>query len=150
MRVVIQRVLKAAVTVDGREIARIGTGLLVLLGVETGDDAGDVDWLCAKTAKLRIFGDSEGKMNLSVVEAAGEVMVLSQFTLHASTKKGSRPSFIRAAVPAVSEPLYEAFCRRMAVESGKPIASGVFGADMKVALTNDGPVTIVIDSRSRE
>jgi D-tyrosyl-tRNA(Tyr) deacylase len=150
MRVVIQRVLEAAVTVDGREIARIGAGLLVLLGVETGDDAGDVDWLCAKAAKLRIFGDSEGKMNLSVVEAAGEVMVLSQFTLHASTKKGSRPSFIRAAAPAVSEPLYEAFCRRMTEESGKPVASGVFGADMKVALVNDGPVTILIDSRSRE
>jgi D-tyrosyl-tRNA(Tyr) deacylase len=150
MRVVIQRVLEASVTVDGREIARIGAGLLVLLVVETGDDAGDVDWLCAKTAKLRVFADSEGKMNLSVVEAGGEVMVLSQFTLHASTQKGNRPSFIRAAVPAISEPLYEAFCRRMTEESGKPVASGVFGADMKVALLNDGPVTIVIDSRSRE
>jgi D-tyrosyl-tRNA(Tyr) deacylase len=150
MRAVIQRVMEAAVVVDGREISRIGAGLLVLLGVEVGDTAADVAWLSAKAAKIRLFADAEGKMNLTVAEAGGEGMVVSQFTLHASTKKGNRPSFIRSAAAAVSEPLYAAFCAAMEVATGKPVARGIFGADMKVALVNDGPVTIVIDSRARE
>ena len=150
MRAVIQRVLEASVTIDGHVFSRIGPGLLVLLGIEEIDDATDVEWLSGKIAKMRIFGDAEGKMNLSVAETGGEVLVVSQFTLHASTKKGNRPSFIRAAVPAYSEPLYEAFCAAMERETGKPTACGVFGGDMKIALINDGPVTIIIDSRARE
>jgi D-tyrosyl-tRNA(Tyr) deacylase len=150
MRAVIQRVLEAAVTVDGHEISRIGPGLLVLLGVAEGDAAADVAWLGAKTAKMRIFHDSTGKMNLSVVETGGEVLVASQFTLHASTQKGNRPSFMRAAAPAVSEPLYEEFCAVMAAHTGKPVACGLFGGNMKISLVNDGPVTIVIDTRLRE
>jgi D-tyrosyl-tRNA(Tyr) deacylase len=150
MRAVIQRVIEASVTIDGETISRIGPGLLLLLGVEEIDDAMDVGWLAGKIARMRIFGDAEGKMNLSVAETGGEVMVVSQFTLHASTKKGNRPSFIRAAAPAHSEPLYEAFCAAMERETGKPVARGVFGGDMKIALVNDGPVTIVIDSRARE
>lgn len=150
MRAVIQRVLEASVTIEGRVCSRIGPGLLVLLGIEEVDDATDVDWLAGKIAKMRIFGDPDGKMNLSVAETGGDVLVVSQFTLHASTKKGNRPSFIRAAPPSHSEPLYEAFCAAMEQETGKPAARGVFGGDMKIALVNDGPVTIVIDSRARE
>jgi len=150
MRAVIQRTLEASVAINGEIISRIGPGLLVLLGVEEIDDATDVEWLAGKIAKMRIFGDAEGKMNLSVAETGGEVMVVSQFTLHASTKKGNRPSFIRAAAPARSEPLYEAFCAAIGRETGRPAARGVFGGDMKIALVNDGPVTIVIDSRARE
>jgi D-aminoacyl-tRNA deacylase len=150
MRVVMQRVAEAAVTIDGKEVSRIGHGLMVLLGIEDADDGSDVEWLTGKIAKMRIFSDSEGKMNLSVVETGGEVLVVSQFTLHASTKKGNRPSFIRAAAPGHSEPLYEEFCASMEREIGKSVGRGVFGGDMKVALINDGPVTIVIDSRSRE
>jgi D-tyrosyl-tRNA(Tyr) deacylase len=150
MRAVIQRVLESAVAIDGQTVSRIGPGLLVLLGVEEGDTSADVQWLAAKTAKMRIFPDAEGKMNLSVAETGGGVMVVRQFTLHASTKKGNRPSFIRAAAPAVSEPLYEAFCATMETETGRPVSRGVFAADMKVSLVNDGPVTIVIDTRSRE
>lgn len=150
MRAVIQRVLEASVSINGRVISRIGPGLLVLLGVEEADAAGDVDWLCGKIARMRIFSDTEGKMNLSVVDCGGEILVVSQFTLHASTQKGNRPSFIRAARPTHSEPLYESFCAVMERETGKPVARGVFGGDMQVALTNDGPVTIVIDSRARE
>lgn len=150
MRAVIQRVLEASVTIDEQEVSRIGLGLLVLLGVEEADDATDVDWLVAKTAKMRIFGDAEGKMNLSVTETGADVLVVSQFTLHASTKKGNRPSFIRAAAPGHSEPLYQAFCAAMTRETGKPTGRGVFGGDMKISLVNDGPVTIVIDSRARE
>lgn len=150
MRAVIQRVLEASVSINGRVISRIGPGLLVLLGVEEADAAGDVDWLCGKIARMRIFSDTEGKMNLSVVDCGGEILVVSQFTLHASTQKGNRPSFIRAARPTHSEPLYQSFCAVMEQETGKPVARGVFGGDMQVALTNDGPVTIVIDSRARE
>lgn len=150
MRAVIQRVSEAAVTIDGEIVSRIGTGLLVLLGVEEIDDATDIDWLSGKIARMRIFSDAEGKMNLSLVETGGDVLVVSQFTLHASTKKGNRPSFIRAAVPTHSEPLYEKFCTAMEREIGKPAASGVFGGDMKISLINDGPVTIMIDSRARE
>ncbi len=136
--------------IDGRTISQIGPGLLVLLGIEEADDASDIEWLSAKTAKMRIFGDDDGKMNLSVTETGGEVLVVSQFTLHASTKKGNRPSFIRAAAPEHSEPLYEAFCSAMEREIGKPTGRGVFGGDMKISLVNNGPVTIVIDSRARE
>ncbi len=150
MRAVIQRVLEASVTIDDETISRIGPGLLVLLGVEEIDDANDVDWLSAKIAKMRIFSDADDKMNLSVTESGGAVLVVSQFTLHASTKKGNRPSFLRAAAPDHSEPLYEAFCAAMQREIGNPVGRGVFGGDMKVALVNDGPVTIVIDSRARE
>ena len=150
MRAVIQRTLEASVTIDGKTVSRIGRGLLILLGVEEIDDASDVEWLAGKIAKMRIFADADDKMNLSVVESGGEVLVVSQFTLHASTKKGNRPSFIRAAAPAISEPLYEEFRAAMERETGKPTVCGVFGADMKVSLVNDGPVTIVIDSRARE
>jgi D-tyrosyl-tRNA(Tyr) deacylase len=150
MRAVIQRVSEASVMIDGIITANIGPGLLVLLGVEEIDDASDVDWLCGKIARMRIFQDADGKMNLAVVESGGEVLVVSQFTLHASTKKGNRPSFIRAAPPLHSEPLYEAFCAAMERETAKTTARGVFGGDMKISLVNDGPVTIVIDSRDRE
>jgi D-tyrosyl-tRNA(Tyr) deacylase len=150
MRAVIQRVSEASVGVGGEVVAAIGPGLLVLLGVEEGDGPEDVAWLVPKVVKMRIFGDGEGKMNLSLVETGGDALVVSQFTLHASTKKGNRPSFIRAAAPACSEPLYEAFCREMEAHLGKPVGRGVFGAEMRVALVNDGPVTITIDSRRRE
>jgi D-tyrosyl-tRNA(Tyr) deacylase len=150
MRAVIQRVLEAAVTIDGETVSKIGPGLLILLGVEEIDDSSDVEWLSAKIAKMRIFSDSEGKMNLAVTDISGEILVVSQFTLHASTKKGNRPSFIRAAAPGHSEPLYEEICEAMERETGKPAARGVFGGDMKISLVNDGPVTIVIDSRARE
>lgn len=150
MRAVIQRVIEASVTIDGALVSRIGPGLLVLLGVEEIDESSDVEWLAAKTAKMRIFSDAEGKMNLAVAETGGEVLVVSQFTLHASTKKGNRPSFIRAAVPAISEPLYEEFCSAMEGKIGKSVSRGVFGGDMKISLVNDGPVTIVIDSRAKE
>jgi D-tyrosyl-tRNA(Tyr) deacylase len=150
MRALIQRVSEASVSIDGKVTARIGPGLLVLLGVEEIDDNSDVEWLCGKIIRMRIFPDDEGKMNLSVMESGGEVMVVSQFTLHASTKKGNRPSFIRAAPPAHSEPLYEAFCTAIERDTGKPAARGIFGADMKISLINDGPVTIMLDSRARE
>lgn len=150
MRAVIQRVLESSVKIDGRTVAEIGPGLMILLGIEEADEASDVEWLAGKIARMRIFADDEGKMNRSVIESGGGVIVVSQFTLHASTKKGNRPSFIRAAEPARSEPLYEEFCRAMERETGGPVGRGEFGADMKVALVNDGPVTIVIDSRARE
>ena len=150
MRTVIQRVLEASVTVDGRMVSRIGPGLLVLLGVESADDRPDVDWLAGKIAKMRIFPDGDGKMNLAVTDVGGEVLVVSQFTLHAATQKGNRPSFIRAAGPNHSEPLYEAFCEAISRETGRTAGRGVFGADMKIHLVNDGPVTIVMDSRARE
>ena len=150
MRAVIQRTLESSVTIDGIVVSSIGKGLMILLGIEEIDDASDVEWLGGKISKMRIFADPEDKMNLSVTDIGGEILVVSQFTLHASTKKGNRPSFIRAAAPGHSEPLYEAFCAAMEKEIGKPVARGVFGGDMKVALVNDGPVTIVIDSRARE
>ena len=150
MRAVIQRVLEASVEIDGRIISRIGGGLLVLLGVEHGDTADDVAWLSGKVARLRIFSDPDGKMNQSVTEADGEIIVVSQFTLHASTKKGNRPSFLKSAAPTISEPLYEEFCTALEHETAKPVGRGIFGADMKVTLVNDGPVTILIDSRARE
>lgn len=150
MRVVIQRVSEAAVAVDGQEISRIGGGLLVLLGVAEVDESTDAAWLAGKIAAMRIFGDDDGKMNLSLRETGGDALVISQFTLHAATRKGNRPSFIRAARPELAEPLYEEFCRLLEGEIGKAVGRGVFGADMKVSLLNDGPVTLVIDSRVRE
>lgn len=150
MRAIVQRVLEASVTVDEQEVSRIGPGLLILLGIEEGDQAEDVIWLAAKLSRMRIFSDDEGKMNCSLLDGGGEAIVVSQFTLHASTKKGNRPSFLRAAPPSISEPLYENFCSAMEVEIGKPVGRGIFGADMKVALVNGGPVTIFIDSRNRE
>lgn len=150
MRVVIQRVSEASVTIEGREKDRIGAGQLVLLGIEEADEVEDIDWLCRKLTQLRIFGDAEGLMNLSIQDIAGEFMVISQFTLHASTKKGNRPSFIRAARPDKAIPLYEQFVKKLAEVSGLRVATGEFGADMKVKLVNDGPVTIIIDSRVKE
>lgn len=150
MRAVIQRVLEASVAVEGNQISKIGPGLLVLLGIEEGDGESDVSWLAGKIARMRIFSDDEGKMNLSVVDVVGQIIVVSQFTLHASTKKGNRPSFLQAAAPTVSEPLYGEFCVALEGETGQVVGRGIFGADMKVALVNDGPVTILIDSRARE
>ncbi len=150
MRAVIQRVLEASVTVGGETISKIGPGLLVLVGVEDGDSTDDAAWLAGKIVRMRIFADHQGKMNRSVSEAGGGIIAVSQFTLHASTKKGNRPSFLRAADPAISEPLYREFCGLLEKESGGPVGRGIFGADMKVALVNDGPVTIVIDSQTRE
>lgn len=150
MRVVIQRVSEASVTIDGTVKSAIGWGLLVLLGIEHEDTEEDIAWLCKKIVQLRIFGDEDGKMNRSVQDTAGEILVISQFTLHASTKKGNRPSYIKAARPEVAIPLYERFLDQLSIALGKPVGSGAFGADMKVRLLNDGPVTIWIDSRQRE
>lgn len=150
MRAVIQRVSHASVTIDGSIKSEIGKGLLVLLGVEDADGPEDIEWLTKKIAQLRIFDDADGLMNLSVQDINGQVIVVSQFTLHASTKKGNRPSFIRAARPEVAIPLYEKFVDVLRTTSGLEVLTGEFGADMKVALLNDGPVTIVMDSKSKE
>jgi D-aminoacyl-tRNA deacylase len=150
MRALLQRVSSASVSVDGKIIASIPHGLLILLGIEEADDSSDIDWLCGKISRLRIFEDEEGKMNRSIQDNGGDVIVVSQFTLHASTKKGNRPSFLKAAPPAISEPLYNTFCKALEAELGKTIGRGIFGANMQVTLTNDGPVTIWIDSRDKE
>lgn len=150
MRVVIQRVSEASVTIDGNVKSAIGDGLLVLLGIEHEDEQDDINWLCKKIVQLRIFGDEEGKMNRSVLDINGDILVISQFTLHASTKKGNRPSYIKAARPEVAISLYERFLDQLSLSLGKPVGSGEFGADMKIRLLNDGPVTIWIDSRNRE
>ena len=150
MRALLQRVSSASVTIDGTIHSAIGAGLLILVGIEEPDTADDIAWLAGKIARMRIFGDVAGHMNLSLQETGGEALVVSQFTLHASTKKGNRPSFIRAARPEQAIPAYESFCAALTVELGRAVKTGVFGADMKVALTNDGPVTIWIDSRARE
>ncbi len=150
MRAVIQRVSSSSVAIDGETVASIGPGLLILLGIEEGDGMDDIAWLAPKIARMRIFPDEAGLMNLSLADCGGEVIVVSQFTLHASTKKGNRPSFIRAARPESSQPLYEEFCSALSTELGKEVGRGRFGADMKVALVNDGPVTIVIDTKARE
>jgi D-tyrosyl-tRNA(Tyr) deacylase len=150
MRAVIQRVSEASVTIGGDVVGRIGTGLLVLVGVEVGDTPADADWLAGKVTQMRIFPDEAGKMNRSVAEAAGGLLVISQFTLIASTAKGNRPSFIEAARPEEALPLYERFLAAVESQAGRRPERGVFAADMKVALVNDGPVTIVIDSRRRE
>lgn len=150
MRVVIQRVSEAAVTIEAVEKSRIKWGLLILLGIESDDSTEDIEWLCKKVAALRIFSDEGGLMNLSVQDIEGDIMVISQFTLYASTKKGNRPSFIRAARPEQAIPLYEQFIEKLKEESHRPVLTGAFGADMKVSLLNDGPVTILIDSKNRE
>ena len=150
MKVVIQRVSQASVTVDANIVADIQKGLLVLVGIEDADTQEDIDWLCQKTANLRIFGDENDVMNLSVKEINGEIIVVSQFTLQASTKKGNRPSYIKASKPEIAIPMYENFVQKMENELGKKVQTGIFGADMKVLLLNDGPVTIVIDSKNRE
>jgi D-tyrosyl-tRNA(Tyr) deacylase len=150
MRLVLQRVSSASVTVDGALTGQIGPGLLILAGIEHDDTSDDLAWLVSKVTQMRIFADAEGKMNLSVKDSGGDLLVVSQFTLHASTKKGNRPSFIRAARPETAIPLYEQFLALLEAEMGKPVARGIFGADMQVALVNDGPVTICIDSRAKE
>lgn len=150
MRAVIQRVSRASVTVDGSVTGSIQTGLLVLLGIEDADNAGDITWLSNKIVNLRIFNDEDGVMNRSVKEVNGDILLVSQFTLHASTKKGNRPSYIRASKPEIAIPLYEQTISILAADMGKTIATGIFGADMKVDLLNDGPVTIIIDTKSKE
>lgn len=150
MRVLIQRVKEASVTVDDKVISLINNGLLVFIGVTDDDSRDDILWLTKKIANLRIFDDDNGVMNLSVIESGGEILAVSQFTLMASTKKGNRPSYIKAAKPEISIPLYEEFCSEMELAVNKPIQRGVFGADMKVRLLNDGPVTIFIDSKNKE
>ena len=149
MRALLQRVSEASVVIGGERISEIGPGFLILLGIGDGDDGADIAWLCGKIARMRIFADEEGKMNRSILDTGGSVLGVSQFTLHASTKKGNRPSFINAAPPELSEPLYGKFCEALSSELGKAVARGVFGADMQVSLTNDGPVTIWLDSRDR-
>ena len=149
MRTVIQRVSHASVTIDSKVESSIGTGLLVLVGIGDDDTREDIDWLVRKIAAMRLFDDSEGVMNLSVTDVDGEVLVVSQFTLMASCRKGNRPSYIKAAAPGFSIPMYEMFCESMSDAIGKPVATGEFGADMKVELLNDGPVTIVLDSKNR-
>lgn len=150
MRLVIQRVREAAVDIAGKRVAEIGPGLMVLVGVENGDTEEDARWLAAKTAALRIFDDASGVMNRSVVEAGGGLLAVSQFTLTASTRKGNRPSYIRAAGHELAVPLYEHYCELLAEAAGRPVERGVFGADMQVSLINDGPVTIIIDSHLKE
>ena len=150
MRAVVQRVSEASVAIAGQTRAAIKTGLLVLLGIEDTDTAEDIEWLSGKIVRLRVFPDDQGVMNRSVQEVGGDLLVVSQFTLFASTKKGNRPSYIRAAKPERAIPLYEAFVRRLAADFGKSVQTGEFGADMKVHLVNDGPVTIVMDTKVRE
>ncbi len=150
MRAVVQRVSRASVTVEGEKVSEIKNGLLVLLGVENADNQEDIVWLSKKIVNLRIFNDHEGVMNRSLIDQNGDIIVVSQFTLHASTKKGNRPSYIKAAKPPIAIPLYEQLVSQIGRDLGKSVGTGVFGADMKVELLNDGPVTIVIDSKNRE
>ena len=150
MRALIQRVTEASISIESEPYSKIGTGFLILLGIESDDTEEDVLWLKGKVAKIRIFDDGAGQMNLSLSDINGEMMVVSQFTLHANTKKGNRPSFIKAARPEHAIPLYEKFISVMEKQIGKPVSTGKFGASMQVSLTNDGPVTIWIDSRNRE
>jgi D-tyrosyl-tRNA(Tyr) deacylase len=150
MRILLQRVSRASVTIAGEVRGQIDRGLLILLGIEEEDNHSDIDWLCNKLGKLRIFSDDEGKMNLSIVDVGGELLVVSQFTLYASTKKGNRPGFTRSARPEIAIPLYEQFIERLSQVTGRRVATGEFGADMQVELINDGPVTIWVDSRNRE
>ena len=150
MRTVVQRVRHASVTIDEQCVASIGQGMLLLVGFEDSDTADDLEWTAQKVANLRIFDDADGVMNRSVKDVDGELLVVSQFTLYASVKKGNRPSYIRAAKPDVAIPLYESFCETMSLQAGREVKTGVFGADMKVSLLNDGPVTIVIDTKHKE
>jgi D-tyrosyl-tRNA(Tyr) deacylase len=150
MRAVIQKVSHASITIDNDQTKQIGHGLVILLGIETSDDLGDIQWLSGKISRLRIFNDQEGVMNFSVSDVGGEIMIVSQFTLHASTKKGNRPSYIKAAPPEIAIPLYESFIKQMEQDLGKGVQTGEFGAYMQVNLINDGPVTISIDTKNRE
>ncbi len=150
MRAVVQRVSEASVKIQNEVVGEISQGFLVLLGIEQLDSSEDVEWLCRKVAQMRVFEDQDGKMNDSLLDQSAEILVVSQFTLHASTKKGNRPSFTKAARPEHAEPLYEEFLAQMEKQIDKPCARGRFGADMKVALINDGPVTIIIDSKNKE
>lgn len=150
MRAVIQRVSRASVTVEGKVTASIGWGLLVLVGIEDADTEEDIAWLSGKIVNLRIFDDANGVMNESVLDTGGDIIVVSQFTLHASTKKGNRPSYIRASKPDIAIPLYEKMVQQLTKDLGKPVGTGIFGADMKVELLNDGPVTIVMDTKDKE
>ena len=150
MRAVIQRVTKASITIDRNVHSQIGHGLLVLLGIEDADNTEDIEWLSGKIVDLRIFNDDNGIMNVSVKDTGGDILVVSQFTLHASTKKGNRPSYIKASKPGFAIPMYERFVQQLNNDLGKAVYTGVFGADMKVALLNDGPVTIIIDTKNKE
>ena len=150
MRAVIQRVKKTSVSINGKEISSIQKGLLVLLGIEINDNENDIRWLSGKITRLRIFNDDKGLMNLSILDVEGEILVVSQFTLHANTKRGNRPSYINAAKPEIAIPLYHQFLEQMAIDINKPVKSGEFGADMQIYLINDGPVTILIDTKNRE
>ncbi len=150
MKVVLQRVSSASVTIENKVVADIQKGLLILVGIEDADSQEDIDWLVGKITKIRIFDDENQVMNLSVQDIDGDVIVVSQFTLHAATKKGNRPSYIKAAKPEIAIPLYENFVQQLQKELGKKIQTGVFGADMKVSILNDGPVTIIIDSKNKE
>lgn len=150
MRVVIQRCGHASVTIEGHCKASIGQGFMILVGIEEADSREDIDWLCKKIVNLRVFDDENGVMNRSITDAGGDILVISQFTLHASTKKGNRPSYIKAAKPEISIPLYEQFCSELGIALGKPVFTGQFGADMKVELMNDGPVTIWMDTKNKE
>ncbi|SRR5258706_9492520 len=150
MRAVIQRVIRAGVTIEKKVYASIEEGLLVLLGIEEADIEEDIEWLSGKIVNLRIFNDKDGVMNISIREMGGDILLISQFTLHASTKKGNRPSYIRASKPGIAVPIYEKMIRQLSTDLGKEIKTGIFGADMKVELLNDGPVTIVIDSKNKE
>ena len=150
MKVVIQRVSSSSVTIDAKIVAEIQNGLMVLVGIEDSDTPEDISWLTSKIVNLRIFGDENEVMNLSVKDIDGDIIIVSQFTLHALTKKGNRPSYIKASKPEIAVPMYEEFVAQMQKDLGKKVQTGVFGADMKVALLNDGPVTILIDSKNRE
>ena len=150
MRAVVQRVAKASVTIDGEVKSSIGDGLLILVGIEDADTSEDVEWLSGKIVRMRIFEDEQGVMNRSVVEVGGDIIVVSQFTLHASTKKGNRPSYIKASKPDFAIPMYNQFVAQVESDLGKLVGTGIFGADMKVELLNDGPVTIIIDTKNRE
>ena len=150
MKTVTQRVQHASVTIDGQIKSKIGKGLLILVGIEDRDTHEDIEWLAKKITNLRIFDDENGVMNRSCIEIEGEILVVSQFPLQASTKKGNRPSYIKASKPEVAIPMYEAFCEEVGLQLGKPVQTGTFGADMKVELLNDGPVTILIDSQNKE
>jgi D-aminoacyl-tRNA deacylase len=150
MRVVVQRVSQSKVVVEGKVTAEIGNGLLILLGIEEADSTEDIDWLVKKITQLRIFNDDQGVMNLAITDVNGDAIVVSQFTLHASTKKGNRPSYIRAARPETAIPLYEKFISALESSMGKPVGRGIFGAHMEVSLTNDGPVTIILDTKNKD
>ncbi|MDR1556672.1 MAG: D-tyrosyl-tRNA(Tyr) deacylase [Tannerellaceae bacterium] len=150
MRTVTQRVKRASVSTEGEIISQIGKGLLIFVGIEDGDTKEDIEWLAKKISNLRIFNDENGIMNRSVIETNGEIMIVSQFTLQASVRKGNRPSYIKASKPLIAIPLYESFCQKTALQTGKKVATGRFGADMQIELINDGPVTIWIDSKNKE